>query len=490
MATSQTTPVVFISYSWKPFSNKQKTIQLAERLTNDGVNVIIDEWNLSEGQDKYEFMEKMVNDPEVKRVLLICNKDYATKANTKKGGVGIESLIVSNEIYTKVDQTKFIPIIFEKDEKGEAYTPTFIKSRIFIDLSNDEIFEEEYEKLLRNIFDKPLSRRPALGTAPAYISEDEPVFLRTSHKVASIKTALINEKKNFQVFIDDYYASFIEALKDFEIKTEDIPSGVPIYEVVLEKIEELKVLRNDFIDFLETICTYSFEFNTDKFISFYEKLLEFLFQLDADRYPTNTHGFLRVDQFRFFYYELFLYTFAVLWEKERFKELGELLHTSFVVNNGSTSYISTFGLFNQPIESLRFRNVKLQSRRISPTADLIKQRADHSRYNFDKLKENDALLFYIAVMMRANPDYSEEQWHRWWPHTSAYRLINLNMLQKIVSKRYFEKVKPTFNVTSVEQLKGKIQFVIDSKTDFSQSYEYQLPSITRAFEFDKISTIP
>jgi hypothetical protein len=209
MASSTDAPKVFISYSWKPISNKQKTIALAERLENEGVNVIIDEWNLAEGQDKYQFMKQMVNNPDVKRVLIICNKEYADKANSKSGGVGIESLIISDEIYSKADQTKFVPIIFERSSDGKEYVPTFIKSRIYIDLSNDEVFEDEYEKLMRNLFDKPASKRPPRGTPPSYILQEESTFLRTSHKVQTILNALVNEKKNSQVFIDDYYSTFI-----------------------------------------------------------------------------------------------------------------------------------------------------------------------------------------------------------------------------------------------------------------------------------------
>lgn len=144
MATESNAPKIFISYSWHPFQNKNKVIKFAERLTSDGVHVIIDDWDLKEGQDKYIFMEQMVNNPDVKRVLLICNKEYADKANKKKGGVGIENLIISDEIYSKADQTKFIPIIFEYDSGGRPCVPTFIKTRIFVDLSNEEKFEDNY----------------------------------------------------------------------------------------------------------------------------------------------------------------------------------------------------------------------------------------------------------------------------------------------------------------------------------------------------------
>lgn len=107
---------VFISYSWKPYTNKQKVIELAERLSNDGIHVILDDWDLKEGQDKYHFMEQMVNDENINKVLLICNKEYAEKVNKKQGGVGVESLIVSDEIYQQVEQTKFIPVVMEYED--------------------------------------------------------------------------------------------------------------------------------------------------------------------------------------------------------------------------------------------------------------------------------------------------------------------------------------------------------------------------------------
>jgi len=71
-------PKVFISYSWKPFQHQQKVIALAERLMDDGVHAIIDVWDLREGQDKNQFMESMVTDPEVRRVLIICNRVVIT----------------------------------------------------------------------------------------------------------------------------------------------------------------------------------------------------------------------------------------------------------------------------------------------------------------------------------------------------------------------------------------------------------------------------
>ena len=83
------TPKIFISYSWHPTGNQLWVINLAERLMSDGIDVVLDVWDLKDGHDKNVFMERMVNDSSIAKVLVICNKDYSEKANRRTGGVGI-----------------------------------------------------------------------------------------------------------------------------------------------------------------------------------------------------------------------------------------------------------------------------------------------------------------------------------------------------------------------------------------------------------------
>ena len=70
-------PKIFISYSW---SSDNFTLPLAERLVSHGVDVVLDKWDLKEGQDKYAFMEQCVNDPQIDKVLIICDRSYTEKA--------------------------------------------------------------------------------------------------------------------------------------------------------------------------------------------------------------------------------------------------------------------------------------------------------------------------------------------------------------------------------------------------------------------------
>ncbi len=136
-------PRVFISYSWSSPGHQARIRQWAEQMVSDGVDVVLDVWDLKEGDDKYAFMEKMVTDESVTHVLVFSDSEYAAKADARKAGVGTESQIISREVYSKVKQSKFIPVVCEFDDSGEPFLPTFLKSRIWIDFSSPEASERE-----------------------------------------------------------------------------------------------------------------------------------------------------------------------------------------------------------------------------------------------------------------------------------------------------------------------------------------------------------
>ena len=70
-------------------------------------------------------MEKMVTDPEISKVAIVCDEVYASKADGRSGGVGTETQIISREVYENQEQGKFVAIIPEKDDQGEAFLPTY-----------------------------------------------------------------------------------------------------------------------------------------------------------------------------------------------------------------------------------------------------------------------------------------------------------------------------------------------------------------------------
>lgn len=164
-------PHVFVSYSWTSLAHQAWVLEFAKKLAGDGVHVIFDQWDLGPGQDAFAFMEKMVTDPTVTKVLMICDRAYATKADGRTGGVGVEAQIISPQLYraNSADQTRFAAACLELDPSGQPYVPTFYRGRIHFDFTHRDT-DDAYERLLRWAFDRPAQARPALGAMPASLS--------------------------------------------------------------------------------------------------------------------------------------------------------------------------------------------------------------------------------------------------------------------------------------------------------------------------------
>jgi hypothetical protein len=212
-------PKVFISYSWSSPTHQQLVQSWAEQLIADGIDVILDVFDLKEGHDKFAFMEKMVTDLSVTHVLIMCDKTYSEKSDARKAGVGTESQIISKEVYEKVEQSKFIPVACESDGDGNPYLPAYLKSRIWIDFSTPDAVNKNWERLIRVIYGKPLHEKPKLGNPPVYITNDVPT--PTSHiqaKFNSLKQAILQGKGGLQLYRRDFLDTCIEYADELRIR--------------------------------------------------------------------------------------------------------------------------------------------------------------------------------------------------------------------------------------------------------------------------------
>lgn len=135
-------PTVFISYSWTPISNQETVFTLISQLRSDGINVIYDKECLYPGQNINYFMEQALRDNKVDKIVVVCNKDYAEKANNRKGGVGHEAGIIISEIKSSPLQTRIIPVAVETDEQGKPYLPTALSEVYYIDLTHEYGYSE------------------------------------------------------------------------------------------------------------------------------------------------------------------------------------------------------------------------------------------------------------------------------------------------------------------------------------------------------------
>lgn len=147
-------PRVFISYNRTSDEHQRTVLALADRLERDGVDVVIDAWDLRAGQDKYAFMERCANGPTIDKVLVLCDAQYAAKADARVGVADDEAAVITSAVYRRSDQTKVIPVLMERDADGGACLPAYLGSRAYVDLSGPRR-EEGYLALLESIRSRP-----------------------------------------------------------------------------------------------------------------------------------------------------------------------------------------------------------------------------------------------------------------------------------------------------------------------------------------------
>lgn len=155
-------PKVFISYSHDAAEHKRWVSELAAKLRRNGIDAILDQWDLGPGDDITLFMERGIIESD--RVLIVCTDQYVRKANAAEGGVGYERMIVTAQLVKDLGTDKFVPII--RQASGQEKTPTFLGTRVYIDFANDSQFDQEFAKLIRELHQVPIIKKPPLGKNP------------------------------------------------------------------------------------------------------------------------------------------------------------------------------------------------------------------------------------------------------------------------------------------------------------------------------------
>ncbi len=426
-------PKLFVSYSWSNPAHQEWVIDLATKLTECGVDVILDKWALQVGHDAIKFMEKMVAGPEIEKVIMIFDEVYASKANDRSGGVGTETQIISQEIYENQEQDKFAAIIAEKNDKGEPYLPTYYKSRIYIDLSDPGEYESNFERLVRWIYNKPLDVKPEIGKRPTFLDESEGISLGTTAMFNRVVSAIKENKSFASGDLDEYLTAFSTNLEKFRITETDGEFD----DKVIENIKKFLSHRNEIISVFIKIAQYMpTEENLIKVHGFFEMLIPYMSKPEH----VNIWDDCSADNFKFIIHELFLYLIAVLLKHEKFIEVNILLTRPYYRNDqleNDMNPVVGFGVFENHVGSLKRRNNRLNCERLSLHADLLKQRKN-AIIEFRHLRQADFVLF-----MRAGT-HESGGYSRWLPVTWVYSIRSpraFEIFARSVSKAYFDKAK-------------------------------------------------
>jgi len=467
------THTVFISYCWGTNNERKLWVRtLADRLVSqNGVDVKVDFYDLKPGNDMHQFMEQMVNDPHVDKVLIICDSEYAQKANGRSGGVGTETQIITPEVYGDAKQEKFIPILAEMGETFSSNLPTYLKARNTIDMSSDDVYEDGYEQLLRVISNQPEFAKPKLGGSIPNFNNETTSF-KTHVVIGQLKEAVSkNNISRIKIAMENFKSAI---LYDFESMLFDEGELVQPYdEQIYQRICDMRPLRDDYISFLSqlTVTSTIVPNISDYIVGLFEEMWRY------NNFVVTGKSYLSVqfDHFRFINYELFLYTILLLIEKELYDEAHFILTTKFLINNRYGEIEKDFSILYDSIDSIdEDRNRRLGLNLHSLVAKGIISRSSIAGRNYDKdLIDVDLLVYYI----------SKHQNGWWFPRTYIYIEFGVHhihkFLRKLKSKRFAECAKPLFGVNNIDDVRKWINSVANMETSdgYSGSF-HKVPSIT------------
>lgn len=416
MSATTSPPKVFISYSWSGAEHEQFVIELATALRTHGVDAILDKWRLQPGQDKYTFMESMVTDSSVTKVLVICDKKYKEKADSRSGGVGTESQIISSELYSKVSQTKFIPVVTERDDDGTEFLPVFLQSRIYVDISSDERWGDGLDELLRLIYDKPSNPEPKLGEVPAFLKSNSP-GLPMAKELPSALRAIRDGKSNREGLESLFVRSILSEVKQRYVT----PEGKVGYdEEIYQAILQTKGLRDQFEEYIETVSAFSGD--EPKGLRHCIYLLEQLGQLFSPSAINGKYVEGWADLYRFFALECALVVTATLLRHERWQMLRHWLKYPYLVQTDHSGLrTENIIVFDSYLSSLdEHRNNRLHLNRTCLTADMLKERCSTEHTRFNELVQADMFMALFGVAQLKEQGSVAGFYSFWRPRTAVY----------------------------------------------------------------------
>ena len=152
------TPKVFISYSHDSQEYKAWVKSFADRLISDGINAILDQYDLAHGDMLPHFMERSISESDF--VLILVTKQFSRKADEREGGIGFEVDLATGEILVGGNRRKFIPLLVGIQF---AEVPRFLKGKYGIRIANPFSYDSEYETIYRRLTGQE-GKKPELGT--------------------------------------------------------------------------------------------------------------------------------------------------------------------------------------------------------------------------------------------------------------------------------------------------------------------------------------
>ena len=314
------TPKIFISYAWTSDEYTSKVYDFVKRLRSDGIETLFDQFDLKPGNSLHNYMEKCVSDKTVTNVLILLNPEYKKKADERKGGAGIETQIISEEVYNNLDNTKFIPVIFDLDGKQIVdVLPIYLKSRYFVDLSHQDNYEDQYRSLIRNLYGKPAMVKNNLGSKPSWVDDPKSVTYDVD------KLNLISNSMATGIEKVTYRKSLIILISETEKQLRLFSYENINVENFEEAYSSLSPLKNLVIGCVNEII------ELDRISSFIEEYFEKYSELIL---PNKSIAKWKYLIFKILAHEMIISMVALLYKNRKYAQIHDVITYSFLARDG------------------------------------------------------------------------------------------------------------------------------------------------------------
>lgn len=443
-------PKVFISYSW---SSDEFVLGLSQRLVSHGVDVVLDKWDLKEGQDKYEFMEQCVNNPEITKVLIVCDKVYEQKANDRAGGVGDETVIISSKVYGNTKQEKYIPIIVERHEDGTPCVPTYIKSRIYIDFSDPNRIETEYDKLIRNIWNRPLYVKPKLGRMPEWLDEEKSSLSTVKDLIRQLRGS--NTEARINSCIRRFQCAYVELIKEHFKKS---ISPEQAYETYLNT----KTARDIYLEFVEAVAESDSNY-AETIASCFETLYNQFVSIKTFDPKTNSASEIDLEPFKILIWELFVCVIAFMRNAEDYAAINIMLENTYFLETNiwggriEPQNYTAFRHYSRVIEELYKPQTDNKNLLTLVGNTVCTQRERFPVYTGEAIAEADLFLYQVCDAFDFSGNNSGCFGIYWFPTCYVYVKKPIVEWGKMKSRKYCSKMMKLFGVDSIDALKEVVK---------------------------------
>ncbi len=215
-------------------------------------------------------------------------------------------------------------------------------------------------------------------------------------------------------------------------------------------------MREDFIQFIELISGNEYELDSDVIIEFFEKAPSY----ERPREERGSWNPAEFDIFKIIFQELYIYVIAVGLKRKDYKLVSDLLYSKYFIEDpySSNEEPSNFTFLYNYHENLE-RYMSHVYNRISGFGHYIITNLS------ERVKKDDIILAdticYIVNYLNISDDF-----YKWFPTTYLYlERRKIQFLDKITSKKHFDKIKSIFDVSNELELKDKLNKMKENSKD-------------------------